>query len=89
MREPGAAVNEPPARGRARLRGEFVRSHGKGNGHYFCDWQGVWDYRKRRVLDLSDPFETEERWREFNQNEAQWPWNPGVPRYLHRRSGMV
>ncbi len=90
MRETGAAVDAPPTLGRARLRGEFVRSHGKGNGHYYCDWQGVWDYRKRRVLDLSNPFETEERWRDFSQAESQWPWpGTGIPRNLHRRFGMV
>ncbi len=90
MRETSTAVNEPPTAGRARLRGNFVRRHGTGNGHYYCDWQGVWDHRKKRVLDLSNPFETEERWRDFSQTEAQWPWpGTGIPRQFHRRFGMV
>jgi hypothetical protein len=56
-----ARVN-PPAAGRARLRGEAVRrlaADGKGS----CHWTEVWDSGTSQILDLSDPFETEERWR--------------------------
>jgi len=55
------ATSHPPAEGRARLRGEVIRRL-SGKPRVRCDWQRVWDGAGRRVLDLSDPFATEERW---------------------------
>jgi Pup-ligase protein len=63
------AMIHPPAMGRARVRGEVIRRLG-GYGYYKCDWQGVADLRSKRLLDLSDPFETEERWVDMTQVEA-------------------
>jgi len=64
------AVDNPPASGRARLRGQCVqRFHGRGGG-YSCDWTGVWDHPNRRYLDLSDPFVAEENWKEIPRREA-------------------
>ncbi len=59
------AIANPPAIGRARLRGEVVRRFAGHNGQYRCDWQSVWDQAQRRLLDLSDPFAAEEHWREL------------------------
>jgi proteasome accessory factor A len=57
------AVHEPPATGRARLRGEFIRRvPDVDRGRYECDWQGVWDREERCALDLSDPFASQEQW---------------------------
>jgi proteasome accessory factor A len=67
-----SSVNIPPAAGRARVRGEFVKQHANHRNRYCCDWQGVWDWQEKRVMDLSDPFETTERWRNFSQDEAEW-----------------
>jgi hypothetical protein len=58
------AIHNPPAIGRARIRGEAVRRLAGQNGRAQCDWQFVWDKHLSRVLDLSDPFATEERWRD-------------------------
>jgi proteasome accessory factor A len=59
----GEAVTDPPATGRARIRGEFIRKNAETAGNYMCDWQSVSDLQGDLVLDLSDPFETGERWR--------------------------
>jgi len=66
-----AAVTDPPSAGRARLRGEFVRRHARRRGRYCADWKRVWDYGRKRVLDLSNPLETEERWRDWTAVEAE------------------
>ncbi len=44
-----------------------------------CDWRGIWDGRTKRVLDLSDPFAAEEKWRDFTKEEAGWSRDPGSP----------
>src|SRR5262249_2466552 len=56
------AVQEPPATGRAFVRGMEIRRLHRRHTAYCCDWSGVWDRRQRRVLDLSDPFTTQARW---------------------------
>jgi len=56
------AVEQPPAVGRARLRGEWVRRLAGQNGNCSCGWTSVHDNRNFRYLDLSDPFQTEEKW---------------------------
>lgn len=60
------AMTNPPAIGRARIRGEVIKRLA-GAGRYRADWQGVIDMTTKRVLDLSEPFETEERWLEAGQ----------------------
>jgi hypothetical protein len=59
------AMANPPATGRARLRGECVQRCHRLRGQYWCDWTGVWDHNGRRYLDLLEPFATEEKWREI------------------------
>jgi proteasome accessory factor A len=56
------AVAEPPATGRARLRGRWIRRLSGTKGAHECDWESVWDDGQRRMLDLGNPLETEERW---------------------------
>ena len=58
------ATENPPASGRARLRGESIKRLGGRDRPYFCDWTWIHDLRASRFLDLSDPWQTEERWRE-------------------------
>jgi hypothetical protein len=66
------AIANPPAIGRARLRGECVRRlHGQA-GQCCCDWTGVWDVRNHRYLDLSEPFAAEENWRPFTPPDSLW-----------------
>jgi proteasome accessory factor A len=67
------AMIDPPEIGRARLRGEVVRRMAKEKARCQCDWQGIADLKAMRVLDLSDPFETEERWLVGPQAYGNWP----------------
>jgi hypothetical protein len=69
-----AAIANPPSRGRAQLRGELVRRYTGRKSRYRCDWRGVYDYRRKRVVDLSNPFETKERWRDFSREETESLW---------------
>jgi len=55
-------VSTPPPTGRARVRGEFVRQLAASRDDYSCDWQGIWDAKSKRLLDLSDPFASKEQW---------------------------
>ena len=59
------AVTQPPAEGRAALRGAVIARMDR-TGPYVCDWPWLWDRKARRALDLSDPFEVEERWKEVS-----------------------
>ena len=63
------AMLHPPAEGRARLRGETIRRLA-GTRKIMCDWQRLWDGAECRALDLSDPFEGTERWRQVTQEDA-------------------
>jgi hypothetical protein len=56
------AVSDPPPRHRAQIRGQAIKRLSGDNVRYKCDWSGIWDFDIDRYLDLSDPFETRERW---------------------------
>lgn len=78
------AITEPPATGRARVRGEFIKKTRGTDSQYFCDWSGVIDVNRSRELELSDPFASEESWKDMNEEEAgRW-----VVRYPGRLAGM-
>jgi hypothetical protein len=64
-----AAIETPPSRGRARLRGEAVRALARRRPISNADWSAVWDRRGRRTLDLRDPFAEAPVWE---------PWPPGT-----------
>ena len=55
-----AAMREPPAVGRAKLRGEVVRRL-SGQGRAGCSWMAV-SAPDGRTLDLGDPFAAAEAW---------------------------
>ena len=63
------AAASPPSGSRARLRGEVInRLFGKSAA--FCNWEAVFDQPTGKALDLRNPWEAVERWRqieEFNQ----------------------
>ena len=67
-----AAAASAPATSRARLRGEWIRRLAASQGQYLCDWQGIRDHEQKRVLDLSDPFETEERWKPLGERQERF-----------------
>jgi hypothetical protein len=63
------AMAEPPAVGRARIRGQVIqRLAGAGNTR--CDWQSIINYSEKQFLDLSDPFASTESWRPLNSPES-------------------
>jgi proteasome accessory factor A len=56
------AIRHPPLGGRAHLRGDCVKRFAGHGDRYLADWFGVVDTVRGEYLDLSDPFETRERW---------------------------
>jgi hypothetical protein len=56
------AVENPPEKGRARVRGNCTKRFSGDATHYSCDWTGIWDHNGSRFLDLSDPFTEREAW---------------------------
>jgi proteasome accessory factor A len=56
------AVENPPAIGRARVRSRVIRRLAHERDMYACGWSNVVNLSTSVTLDLSDPFETEERW---------------------------
>jgi hypothetical protein len=62
------AMKEPPAVGRARIRGQVIKRLAGGNAQ--CDWQSIVDYGGGQVLDLSDPFASEESWSSMSRQES-------------------
>ncbi len=58
----GRAVDEPPAGGRAALRGRLVRELHHVADRYRCDWTGVVDQLDDRWIDLQNPFATTAEW---------------------------
>ncbi|MFQ5669241.1 MAG: proteasome accessory factor PafA2 family protein [Acidobacteriota bacterium] len=67
---PGAMA-DPPARGRARLRGEqILRLSTRGKGGE-ASWSRVCDTEKMRTLDLSHPFEHRKKWQAVDGSRAR------------------
>jgi proteasome accessory factor A len=62
------AMKEPPAVGRARIRGQVIKRLAGGNAQ--CDWQIIVDYGGGQMLDLSDPFTREESWSSMSRQES-------------------
>ena len=71
------AMENPPATGRAHIRGEQIRRLRGHTRRYLCDWRGLWDCKDKRKLDLSDPFQTNAEWT---------PWEPTGDELQHYRS---
>jgi proteasome accessory factor A len=56
------AIHQPPARGRARERGQAVLRHCKEPKRYTAAWQAIVDHQLGRVFDLGDPFGRNPSW---------------------------
>jgi proteasome accessory factor A len=56
------ALANPPAIGRAHLRGLCVQRFKGQKRRYSCSWRNVVDLEKNLLLDLSEPFAYEEEW---------------------------
>jgi hypothetical protein len=63
------AMAEPPAVGRAHIRGQVIRRLA-GLHEARCDWQSIIDFGERRALNLSDPFASEESWSPLSSPES-------------------
>jgi hypothetical protein len=59
------AVEHPPTDTRARVRGEVVRRLSAAGIRYGAEWTSVHDRDGHRELDLGNPFEATERWRQL------------------------
>lgn len=68
-----SAMRDPPARGRARLRGRWVQELQRSGAGGTCDWTAVWDPANHRMLDLSDPLGEKEEWR---SGDGAFAWVP-------------
>ncbi len=56
------ASTEPPSEGRARLRGEYIKTCAEPESHT-CFWDSICDIKERRFLDLSRPYVRLPRWK--------------------------
>ena len=61
-----AGVTDPPAEGRANVRGRLIRQLAAEGSRFVCDWHGVWDLSNFRYVDLSDPFSPGADWEEVS-----------------------
>ncbi len=78
------AMSHPPAVGRARLRGQVIRRVQGNREAFAAGWDFVRDESTGAVLDLSNPWETEERWR-MDVSGRRRPDHQSAPGPLHRR----
>ncbi len=69
------ALANPPACGRAAIRGAVIRRVAGHNGRFAAEWDGVWDLKAGQELDLTDPFCTSEKW-EKSKAPVREPTNP-------------
>lgn len=74
------AMAEPPAIGRAHVRGQVIRRLAGGEAQ--CDWQRIVNFGEKQILDLSNPFAGEESWRPLALDDVRPRWLP------HRFSGL-
>jgi proteasome accessory factor A len=63
------AMAEPPAVGRAHIRGQVIRRLA-GSHEGRCDWQSIIDFSEGRALNLTDPFASEESWSPLSSPES-------------------
>ncbi len=62
------AMDYPPEKGRAHLRGKHIRQL-SGRRNCSCSWTAIWDFDRHCYLDLGDPFESEEHWKPISEEE--------------------
>jgi proteasome accessory factor A len=67
------AIYAPPDVARARLRGRLVRELSGNADRYCCDWEGVWDCKEGKHIDLSDPFTSVPEWKDWPEDEGAMP----------------
>lgn len=80
------AMHEPPANGRARLRGNWVREL-SGNSRATCMWEIIHDVRGDRVLIMNDPLSDDAEWKPNGTSAARERPRPR-PRVSPRQPGL-
>jgi hypothetical protein len=72
------AVTEPPATGRARVRGNVIQRMA-GSANLECGWQHIVNRQEKEILDLSDPFTSEETWSKAAPGDGRlWQTETGL-----------
>jgi hypothetical protein len=71
------AMENPPAKGRAKIRGQCIRRLAGERGRYVCSWHDICDPATGRRLDLQDPFASNEVWLDRPQPVAGPPGSSG------------
>ncbi len=61
------AIEAPPGNGRAKLRGDQIRRLRSRRRSVSCSWNRIIDPRRRRLLDMSDPFRKTAKWRKLDE----------------------
>jgi hypothetical protein len=61
------AIENPPATGRAKVRGQCIRRLTGERARYLCSWHAICDRSTGRRLDLRDPFASDEIWLDHPQ----------------------
>jgi proteasome accessory factor A len=67
LRDIEEAIEQPPAGGRAEVRGKAIRRHCHESDRYSVEWQQIVDHEQPRVLDLNDPFGRDAIWKPVEQ----------------------
>jgi tetratricopeptide (TPR) repeat protein len=63
------AAENPPAKGRAALRGACIKRFAGQKGRYTCEWEAIVDRRGGQWLNLNDPFCESEQWEKIEERE--------------------
>jgi hypothetical protein len=79
------ATSEPPSGTRARLRGGFIKRVWGDPQPRSCSWDAAMDQPQKRLMNLRDPFETEERWEPDARTRAM----RGERRLVHRPNEVI
>lgn len=80
------ASRTPPPGGRAAIRGEWIRRHGRQTD-WRADWQFVWHGKTGAIVDLRDPFDGQEKPRRLLMPENTQPYNVDVLELLQTAAG--
>jgi hypothetical protein len=79
-----SAMTEPPAHGRARIRGEVIRRLA-GTTNSRADWSRIINLDEHKILDLSDPSAAREVWRDIGPGDLSDPRFPSSFEELFER----
>lgn len=80
------AITHPPSQGRAKIRGNCIsRLAAENRTEYRCSWEYI--IGPEDILNLGDPFATEEVWREATEDDVvSFGRNFHIPPFLRRAS---